>query len=94
MNRSQFALGMLLILTTGCAVTANPQAIGPFPDGYKEVIKAHILRTFYDPYSIRSALLSYPTEGHLFFRQGWIVCFQANAKNRMGGSSAFRDQHT
>jgi len=29
--------------------------------------------------------ISQPIQGHILSQQGWIVCFEANAKNRMGG---------
>ncbi len=86
MNNKNFLGAVLMVaLISGCAVTPNPEAIGPYPSDYKETIKAHILRTYFDPYSVRSASVSMPREGHLFFQQGWIVCLEANAKNRMGG---------
>lgn len=72
-------------LLGGCAVTPNPEAIGPYPTDYKQTIKAHVLRTYFDPYSIRSVSVSQPIQGHLFFQQGWIACLESNAKNRMGG---------
>lgn len=83
-NSHLFAVAMGALLT-GCAVTPNPDAIGPYPSDYKGNLKSHILRTFFDPYSIRSASVSQPIQGHIFFQQGWIVCLELNAKNRMGG---------
>ena len=83
-----FTLALSLFLTViaaGCAVTPNPEAMGPYPTHYKEVIKTHIQRSFFDPYSLRGVSISMPMQGHLFFQQGWIVCLEANAKNRMGG---------
>ena len=79
-----FVAGSVLLLV-GCAVTPNPEAIGPYPSDYKETLKAYVLRTYFDPYSIRSVAVSQPIQGHLFFQQGWIVCLESNAKNRMGG---------
>ena len=34
---------------------------------------------------IRNASIGAPQEGHLFFSQGWIVCVELNARNRLGG---------
>jgi len=76
---------VVVSLLSGCAVTPNPDAIGPYPTDYKQMLKSHVLRTYFDPYSIRSVSVSQPIQGHLFFRQGWIVCLESNAKNRMGG---------
>jgi hypothetical protein len=84
-NKSRHGAVLLAVLISGCAVTPNPEAIGPYPSDYKETIKAHVLRTYFDPYSVRSASVSQPIQGHLFFQQGWIACLEANAKNRMGG---------
>lgn len=81
---SRFFIAAATVLT-GCAVTPNPDAIGPYPSDYKQALKTHILRTYFDPYSIRSASVAQPIQGHLFFQQGWIVCLELNAKNRMGG---------
>ncbi|HJZ06104.1 MAG TPA: hypothetical protein VJ327_09720 [Patescibacteria group bacterium] len=52
---------------------------------YEEIIEAYVKRTFYDPYSLRDVSISQPIQGHILSQQGWIVCFEANAKNRMGG---------
>lgn len=73
------------LILTGCAVTPNQNEIGPYPASYEKIVKTHILRTFFDPYSIRSASISEPVQGHLLFQQGYIVCVELNAKNRMGG---------
>jgi len=83
-KKNLLGAALLSVLISGCAVTPNPEAIGPYPSDYREIIKSHVLRTFFDPYSIRSASVSQPIQGHLLFQQGWIVCLEANAKNRMG----------
>ena len=74
-----------LFLLTACTVMPNQDEIGPFPSDYRDVVKKHLQRTLFDPYSVRGASISLPSEGHLFFRQGWIVCVELNARNRMGG---------
>ncbi|SOB93700.1 hypothetical protein [Thalassospira xiamenensis] len=76
--------GSLCVLLASC-VTADPEQIGPYPSDFKETVANHIWQTFFDPYSIRDAKISYPKQGHLFFSQGWVVCTRMNAKNRMGG---------
>ena len=71
---------------SGCIpVTINSDTVGPYPDNYREIIKAHVLHTFFDPYSIRSASITGVGRGHLYFQPGWVVCLQCNAKNRLGG---------
>ena len=84
-KRNLLTAGVFAALVSGCAVTPNPEAIGPYPQDYKEILKTHILRTYFDPYSLRSVSVSQPIQGHLYFQQGWIVCLEVNAKNRMGG---------
>lgn len=79
------SVALITSILNGCAVTPNPEAIGPYPLEYKDILKTYILRTYYDPYSIRSASVSLPMEGQIFFQQGYVVCLEANAKNRMGG---------
>jgi hypothetical protein len=76
---------ILLSLLTAYAVTPNPEAIGPYPADYRQIVKKHLQRTLFDPYSVRSASIAAPEQGHLYFRQGWLVCVELNAKNRMGG---------
>ena len=73
-----------------CAVTMDPAAIGPHPTNYRAAVKRYIEKTFFDPYSLRSVRLSIPREGHIFFQQGWIVCLEANAKNRFGAYTGLR----
>ena len=85
MSKPLLFITVIVGLLAGCTVTPNPDAIGPYPADYKQTLKAHVLRTYFDPYSIRSVSVSEPIQGHLFFQQGWIVCLEANAKNKMGG---------
>jgi hypothetical protein len=85
-NRTKllYLLGYAAVIS-GCAVTPSREAIGPYPNNSRAIIKAHVMRTYFDPYSIRSASVSQTIEGHLYFQQGWLVCLESNAKNRMGG---------
>lgn len=55
-----------------------------YPFDYRNIVKDYVKRTFFDPYSLRDVSLSYPNFGRILFNQGWIVCLEANAKNRMG----------
>lgn len=72
-------------IVAGCVVKPDETAIGPYPENYKQIISEHIEKSFFDPYSMKSVALSGPVQGQIFFNQGWVVCLQANAKNRLGG---------
>lgn len=79
------ALLFFLSISLYACATPDAQAIGPYPTNYKEIMKAYIVENYFDPYSMRTVAISAPRTGHLYFQQGWLVCFQANAKNRLGG---------
>jgi hypothetical protein len=64
---------------------ASPQNAGPAPENYKAILKAHIEKNYFDPYSLRNVAISKPTLGKIGSDPGWLVCLQNNAKNRMGG---------
>jgi hypothetical protein len=89
MARVFLAMGVCFFALTGC-VSANPEAIGPFPLESEKLVRDQVRQSFFDPYSIRDARISVPEQGHLFFQQGWIVCLEANAKNRMGGYTGLK----
>ena len=80
------------LLLGGCAVKPDHAQIGPYPAEYRDLVKGHIDRTFFDPYTMRNVSISYPSQGHLFFRQGWLVCVEANAKNRFGAYTGLKRQ--
>ena len=80
-----FAMLLSASLLAACVTTSDPKAVGPYPGDHRKTVKAHVEQAFFDPYSLRNVAISNPRIGHLFFQQGWIICFQANAKNRMGG---------
>ncbi len=89
-KRYLVSAGLLAGVLAACAVKPDPQAIGPYPDDYRGVVKAYVEETFYDPYSMRNVALSNPQQGHVYFEQGWVVCLQANAKNRMGAYTGLK----
>lgn len=73
-------------MLTGCAAKYNDDMAGPFPAHYKQIIKNHIERTYFDPYSLRSVSISAtPSSGVFAYQSGWWVCVECNGKNRMGG---------
>jgi len=78
------------MIVSGCMVKPDQDQIGPYPDNYKSIVKDYIEKAYFDPYSLRRVSLSKPLQGHLFFQQGWLVCLEANAKNRMGGYTGFK----
>lgn len=78
------ALAALCVAVSGCVAMKEEDA-GPYPSNYKELLRANIRQSFFDPYSMRDVAVSPPQTGHLLFTVGWVVCLQANAKNRMGG---------
>lgn len=83
--RNVYAAAAMTAVSLGGCVTPNADEIGPYPTDFKSILQQHIEETFFDPYSMRSVKVSTPRQGHIFFRQGWDVCFQVNARNRMGG---------
>ena len=79
------------LLVAGCGsprITAA-QAGAP-PQNYRAVLRSFIRTNYFDPYSLRDVAVSEPVPGRMMLRSGWIVCFQANAKNRMGGYAGLR----
>jgi len=77
------ALAALAMLSS-CA-QYNPEAAGQPPADHKAAVANYIKTTFFDPYSLRDVAISAPVPGIMFYQSGYVVCFQANAKNRMGG---------
>jgi len=71
----------------GCAgmgSVADPNAVGPFPADYRAIVERQIRAEFFDPASLQDVWIAAPFQGRLFFADGWMVCFRANGKNRMG----------
>lgn len=71
----------------GCAGTGDP---GPYPANYKQLIAGYVRANYADPYSMRDVAVGAPVPGHYGATDGWWVCFQENAKNRMGGYTGLR----
>lgn len=79
-------VGLLIVALSLCGCSApTPQEIGSYPANYRATIKAYMNQTYVDPPSIRDVSISSPVEARELFMSGWLVCVQANAKNRMGG---------
>ena len=87
MNPNKLLVACLtLTVSVGCASLDQPNtSLGPFPTDFKTTIRKHVLRSFFDPYSIRDASISEPVGSRTGEPDGWLVCLETNAKNRMGG---------
>jgi hypothetical protein len=75
-----------LVLAISClsACAVDPAAIGPYPSSYRDIVREAVLHSYYDPHSMRDVSISQPRAGLMDFQQGWIVCVEANARNRLG----------
>jgi hypothetical protein len=82
MRRILFVLP-IPILIAGC-MDQYVGATGLYPYDYKQTTKAYIEKSFPDPTSLRTVALSDPVKGSIGNDLGWIVCFQADVKNRVG----------
>ena len=84
--REFFVTCVTIAMLAGCASLDQPNmSLGTFPADYKITIRKEVLRSFVDPYSIRSVSISAPIRSSMGEPNGWLVCLEANAKNRMGG---------
>lgn len=88
-----------LLLVAGAAATLSLAACtgriseadaGPRPVNYRATLRQYIVETFFDPYSMMDVAVSEPVPGTVMLHNGWIVCFQANAKNRFGAYSGLQ----
>jgi hypothetical protein len=77
----------LVVGLTACGMgpNANPDDVGPYPDNYRDIVKAEVLKDYYDPSSLQDFFIAAPFQGRLDFTDGWVVCFRVNAKNQLGG---------
>jgi len=80
-----FLLAGVTFVLAGCGLIQASEPPGPYPTDYKATIAAYVRENFFDPYSLRGVAIATPKPGVLAYTSGWLVCFQANAKNRMGG---------
>lgn len=65
----------------------GPEAYGPFPSNYKDVVAEQVRADFFDPSSLQDVWISAPAQATMVFTPGWIVCLRANGKNRYGAYS-------
>ena len=91
MRRTAPASPMLfsMFLLAACEVTPEQrEASGPAPANFRELTLEHLRNSLLDPYTVRDAEIAHPTlkpSWVLGDPPGWVVCWRANAKNRMGG---------
>lgn len=79
------------LFLAGCQTAQNPapspagagELVG-LPGDYRQQILARAKAEFFDPYSIRDAVISQPISGTSLSGATSTICVRANAKNRMG----------
>ncbi len=80
-----------MLLFTACGKRLTLEELrsadfGPYPNNYKEIIKAYYSKILFDPYSahytFEEPIKRYVRGGEIF---GWAVCGTINARNRFGG---------
>ena len=97
-------LGAAALLLSECEaanqqfLSATEAEVGPYPNRYREIAAEYLRKTLFDPYTVRDAQISRPKMGRLFvegslgrYEPGWLLCFRANAKNRMGAYTGVSD---
>lgn len=103
MKISVLAICLLAGACTAPPASFDKELAGPAPTNYKATIAAYIKRTYFDPYSLRDVKISTPSQGRVTItqgvlripvsdQQGWFVCVELNAKNRMGGYVGLTDK--
>ena len=71
---------------------------GDYPENLKEIVKAHLNKVLFDPYSVRDLTIKKPKQSWYRpsgFRQSVIYGYETrvslNAKNRMGGYTGIQE---
>ena len=83
---------MLAALVAGCVTGSRGDVAtaGPRPENYVAIVSEAVRQSYFDPYSLRDTMIGMPVVGSYAFQNGWVVCFQANGKNRMGAYTGIR----
>jgi hypothetical protein len=80
--------GTLAAISLAGCVPPSPEAYGPPPANYREIVAEQIRANFFDPASLQDVWISAPFQGPkvpaAVLAPGWIVCLRANGKNRLG----------
>lgn len=88
-NGIRASLLLLSLLAGACSVN-SPESAGPPPSDWKELASGAIRSSYFDPHSLRDAEIASPVAGTFNFQSGWVVCFRANARNRLGAYTGLR----
>lgn len=84
-------------MLAGCAATPSETNVGQYPAKYKDVVREHLRKSLFDPYTARDFQIAPPKigqihiEGTLGHENGWTVCYRGNAKNRMGAYTGLKE---
>lgn len=90
-------LSTAAFIVVGCAATPNESNVGQYPAKYKEIVRDHLRKSLFDPYTARDFQIAAPKigqvhiEGTLTHEPGWTVCYRGNAKNRMGAYTGMKE---
>ena len=96
-RRGAIAMLASATLLSACASAPTPENAGAIPTNYRELARQHLRSNLLDPYSARDVQIAPPkigqvyVEGTLTHATGWVVCYRANAKNRMGAYTGVKD---
>ncbi len=89
-------VGLAMVMLGGCATMTIPTQqelsscdSGPYPDNYQSIVKDFMEQTLIDPmsaiYYFNEAPAKYGEKRKDQVVCGWMVTFEVNSKNRMGG---------
>jgi hypothetical protein len=90
MIRRALLIAALATGLSGCIQDIAPEAAGPYPDNYKDIVRSLVIIYFADPVSLRDVKISTPRALGGLFGSGWIVCVEANAKDFHGDYTGLR----
>jgi hypothetical protein len=92
---------LLIALATNISCTKNLtlDQVGTKPNTEQTIafVEEYITQAFYDPSSIKGLKIKEPVYGKIFVgnyfpmpQKGWVICFQASAKNLMGSYTGIK----
>lgn len=98
---SLLTIGFALSACAPSQQQINSADIGAYPVNYKTHINAAVDQLgFFDPDSVKIRNISTPVKGYYknidnpleayTNKYGWIVCFETNGKNRLGGYTGYK----
>jgi hypothetical protein len=81
----KIAAAIICLGIAACAAPpVTPQNAGPAPENYKAILKAHIEKNYFDPYSLRNVAISKPTLGKIGPNPGWVRLLAEQRKKPHG----------